>query len=510
MDTREIREGRRTAAELWQAGQYDRSRRERLILADLLADEDQPERAERERRRAVSRRSPGCRWPRAGLIEDVSEHQRDALRRALSRPVGILTGTPGVGKTRTAAAVIREVANLYGSWRIAVCAPTGKAAVRLHAALQANEIAGIRPTTIHTLLEIGRNGHDGEGWGFQRDARTPLDQQFVIVDEASMVDTNLLSHLLRACRDGTHVLFVGDPYQLPPVGHGAPLRDMLAAGIPCGMLTEIWRNAGAIVHGCASIKDGKAFTVSPGDRIGVYEYPLSPETNLAHIECATAEQQIERLLDLLDHRVTALGLNPVWDCQVLTAVNGNSPISRKAVNLVLQAHLNPTGATAEGNPFRFQDKLICLKNQWCQLANSQGDVYLANGEIGVVLAVEPGTTFARFEDPRRDIRIPMARARESDGESVDADAGTGADFDLAYAITCHKSQGSEFPCVIILADGSPGAVRVCSREWLYTAVSRATRLCVTIGKKGVLDMMPRRPALQKRKTFLAELLGTIV
>src|ERR1019366_4182703 len=138
-----------------------------------------------------------------------------------------------------------------------------------------------RATTIHSLLEIGNNGHIDGNWDFRRNARNHLECDFLVVEEASMLDTGLLACLLAACRPGCHILFVGDPHQLPPVGHGAPLRDMIAAGMACGALDEIIRNEGMIVAACARIKDGLSFETARYDQV---------EKNLVHIVASSSTE----------------------------------------------------------------------------------------------------------------------------------------------------------------------------------------------------------------------------
>src|SRR5262249_19287872 len=162
---------------------------------------------------------------------------------------------------------------------------------------------------------------------------------FIIVDETSMLDTDLAAALLTACSPGTHILFVGDPYQLPPVGHGAPLRDMIAAGMPTGELTEIRRNAGLIVHACAAIKDGRHFAVA--DR-----FDPAAGANLRHIEAESPRAAVDWCKQILRRFRDAdpRRFDPVWDVQVLVAVNQRSLVSRTELNRELQGELNPTGA----------------------------------------------------------------------------------------------------------------------------------------------------------------------
>lgn len=665
---------------------------------------------------AVRRLLP-CRsvlWPQE-LPTGPSEHQCDVIHRCLTRPVGILAGQPGVGKTYSSAAIIRQVTSQFGSDPsiVAMCAPTGKAAVRLTAAMRGYGL-DLEATTIHRLLEIGRNGHDGKGWGFMRNAGHPLEQRFIFVDECfhykqpvltqfgwqyigkiaeqklpikvwsrnpktgnlelkdivgwlkkprpkkmlritagrtnskrstrlvrctteqkiltpdgykraaslnrgdrvivrgvsltptqrsdspppivsqsdtcecsiqdvaeeeqkqdgyphvydievkdhhnyvagnmivsncSMLDVGLAADLFSACADGTHILLIGDPYQLPPVGHGAPLRDIIASDVvPCGELTEIHRNAGTIVKACRSIKNGEKFAT-----VDAYD-PVAGD-NLIHCETATSAESLEELQSILSQFKESGRFDPVWDCQVLVAVNKRGEISRAALNKMLQGMLNPEAdedadadeverydeesgelipavAAAKTNPFRVDDKIVCVRNTWAKPSKSKGgsgeknnkntvadagasisEVFVANGEIGRVTSVAPKLAVARFENPRRLIDIPIGKIKKEDaddggGAGDDSEnkdrGGRGCDYDLAYAITGHKSQGSEWPCVIVMID--EGAGMVASREWVYTSISRASKLCIMIGKRAVVDRQCKRVALGVRKTFLLEML----
>lgn len=434
--------------------------------------------------------------------------------------------------TYTAAQVVKWLACRVGLQQIAVCAPTGKAAVRISAAMKAYAL-DVTATTVHRLLDIGRNGHDGDGWGFTRNARCPLEQKVVIVDESSMLDTDLAAALFDACAPGTHVLLIGDPYQLPPVGHGAPLRDLIAAGVPNGRLTEIRRNAGLIVHACARIKDGQDFETSN-------KFDPAAGLNLKHVEANTPEEAAEFLQAVLGRfQQSKLFGDPIEGVQVLVALNGKSKVSRTFLNRILQTQLNPSGATAPHNPFRVGDKIICTKNNgypaveyelgagggdnvdaYRQLVGASAEVYVANGDQGRVLAVGPRVLVARFTVPDRTVKIHLGKVKDAEGDAdaaggdgADGDdqkqeqrTGTGCDFALAYAITCHKSQGSEWPCVIVMVDDSPGARRLCSREHVYTAISRARQLCITIGKRATMLQQCRKVSLDKRKTFLQQLI----
>jgi exodeoxyribonuclease V alpha subunit len=423
-------------------------------------------------------------WPSATDIEGISTHQGDVLSQALSGPIAILTGGPGVGKTYTAGAVLKAVIQQHGASSLAVCAPTGKAAVRITAAMRG---VGLKheATTIHRLLGVQRNGHDGGGWGFRYGAGNPLPFRFIAIDEVSMLETDLAANLLAAIQPGTHVLLIGDPGQLPPVGHGAPLRDLIAAGIPCGELVEVRRNAGDIVIACRDIRAGQVFTPS-------YLIDIPRGHNLKHQESQRPTWTMSHLERLI--RTMPTGVSPMWDMQVLTSVRENSPLSRDELNKRLQPLLNPSPPIKQAK-FRLNDKVICTSNQMLPTVDSRPGCeiseFVANGEIGSVAHCEPGITVVKFDAPDRTMVI---RGQYQN------------DFDLAYALTVHKSQGSQWPIVIYVSDDYRGARFVASRELIYTAISRAEKLALTIGRKATIDLDCRREALSTRKTFLKELL----
>jgi len=444
----------------------------------------------------------------------LTDHQRAELRKALTGYLGILTGSPGTGKTFTLAQVIRAVKGMHGAARIAVCAPTGKAAVRATESLAAQGLS-ITAVTIHQLLGVMQTDEEGtrdRGWQFAHDEDNPLEVDYLFVDEASMIDTTLLAALLAARPRGCHVLLIGDPHQLAPVGHGAPLRDLIQAGVPTGTLTKIRRNAGRIVKTCAEIRDRHRITFSRALCLEGDE----PE-NLIHLDCRQPAEQIAALESFFEHglgngldALKGPACDPVWDVQVVVPVNEKSPLARKTLNKHLQKLLNPRGRTVDGCPFRTDDKIVCTSNGWLPLVEGEAngsprpdETRVANGEQARVLDVAAGRFTAVLEAPYRLIRVPCGR-RSQQQEGDEKQAGTGCDFDLAYAISVHKSQGSEWPIVLVMLDGYAGARRVMNREWIYTAVSRATTLTVGIGPKGVADAACRHSGLWDRKTFLAE------
>lgn len=526
-----------------------------------------------------------------------SAHQTEQWARATAGPFGCFVGGPGTGKTFTLSAALRLITASQGTSGISVVAPTGKAAVRARDALREQGV-GVGATTIHRLLEIGRNGRDGSGWGFQRNRANPIDAQFLLVDEASMIGTGLMASLLSACvwpmvlaptpelripagrpipprclrchreltdpdswaigfgpdcakrtdpskyrclrptfRDtetviparpelilpGTQVLIIGDQYQLAPVEHGAPLRDFLLAGVPSGELTEVRRNSGSIVRACQAIKAGTS--VAFDSRL---DLDAADPANLRLLECDANETA-----DVLGEVLAGMTkFDPKWETQIITGVNEKSDVSRKEINDRFGRHLNPSGREARGNRFRVGDKIIkCEGNTELpavELASRfRGDtlagldaasyvptgdtepVYIANGEIGRVYAVSEKHTVARFGGETSPlVRFANSKPKSDDaGQGEESGAGSAGDFELAWAITVHRSQGSEWPCVIVMVDDA--AAGIADRNWWYTAISRGRKAVIVIGPKGTFERQAKRVTVDKRRTFLPQLLAEL-
>lgn len=425
-------------------------------------------------------------WPDVSRIDGVSPHQRAALAAATVGNLGLFSGGPGCGKTHCIARLIRSIpGNRYS---VGLCAPTGKAAVRMTEFLSEQGL-NASARTIHSMLQPMRGGHDGEGWSFMFNEWNKLPYDILIVDESSMIPTSLMKSLLAACEAGTKILFVGDPFQLPPVGHGKPFADMIDAGLPHGHLTEIWRFAGRIANVCQDIKHGQRWIPSAEVNLDAEK----PE-NMKHIERASPAAQIDALKTVIS-RMADRGFDPVQDVQVLVAVNEKSAIGRKPLNRILQEMLNSHGQRVEKNPFRVGDKAICLKNQWIEAdwtekrkPDGLPQHYIANGEIGIVLRVGPAWASVKF----------------GEGKTVRVNKSVWSEFDLAYAITGHKSQGSQWPVVIVMADDYGGANFITGRSWWYTCLSRASKLCITIGRRSTIDRHCTNIDIVKRKTFLQE------
>jgi exodeoxyribonuclease V alpha subunit len=435
------------------------------------------------------------RWARQLVIsgqDQPSEHQLQAYTVATQAAVGVLAGSPGTGKTWLTGRMIDTIQQRGDSF--AVCAPTGKAALRVMESLKLQGVT-VMATTIHKLLEatVGK-----DGWEFTYNADYKLPYDFIIVDESSMIDIVLLKSLLDAIKDGANVLFVGDHEQLPPVGKGAPLRDMIKCGVPCGQLTEIRRNAGEIVKACAAIRDKQPIGQIPShfeadDNLIFCRMTPEPERVFNTIKSIVAFEQAHNE-----------SFDPLLDCQIIVPLNEASPLSRKQLNPLLQEHFNllvirnletleklnaNIGAEtplpfSKIQQFRRGEKIICNKNGW---ANG---VYIANGEICRV---------QDFSASQLDITV--------NGQSVAVPTYNEwgeSNFELGYCISGHKSQGSQWQVVIVLLDPAFGAGMVCDRHWLYTTISRAMRRCYLIGMTSTLDEMKGKSNMWNRLTLFTE------
>lgn len=458
-------------------------------------------------------------WPDVSSL-DCSDHQRQGLAKATTSTIGMLRGGPGAGKTYTLARLVSAIIAKHGWESVALCAPTGKAAVRMSQALSAYGV-GVRARTVHSLLGV-KSSSEGEGWVFEHGEGKPLPHQFVICDESSMVGTPLMAALMRAIPRGGHLLLIGDEHQLPPVEHGAPLRDFIKANVPTGELTEVRRNSGSGVLACHAIREERPFR---------YDEQLDPDNgkNLKLIYADDSAAIGQKIIDTVK-AIKARGLvaDPVADVQVIVAVNEKSECSRKSLNKILQGELNSGGYGMAWCPFRVRDKIVCLKNHdafvvgtddappECNTEAINGKVRMANGELGTVTAVDESFILARFEAPDRLIKIFKGGKKDSGGDEEGGDSGGESDdkgaagfshFDLGYTISCHKSQGSEWPVVIVALDPSPGAGMVTSREWIYTALSRFRHVVFAVGVPQTVASMCHKRVLPKRKTFLVERIG---
>ncbi len=393
----------------------------------------------------------------------LSASQRVAVAAAVNGKVTVVTGGPGVGKTTVVNGILRILAARGVEMRL--CAPTGRAAKRL------SESTGREARTIHRLLEF-----DPQTQGFKRDQYSPLDTHLVVVDECSMVDVVLMNQLLRAIPNHSAMLLVGDVDQLPSVGPGSVLADLIASGVvPTVRLTEIFRQAAA------------SRIIVNAHRINAGKMPEAPQTTGSSsdfylIPCDGPEQVRDRLMRVVTERIPGrFGLDPVAEVQVLTPMNRGG-LGARALNVALQERLNPSAEpriTRFGWTYAPGDKVIQLVNDY--------DKEVFNGDIGRISTIDPEEGLVRVD---------------YDGRHVEYEPGELDELALAYATTVHKAQGSEYPAVVI-----PLATQhytLLERNLLYTAVTRGRRLVVLIAEPKALAMAVKRVGSQKRLTRLRE------
>lgn len=463
-------------------------------------------------------------------IEGLSEHQSEQIKIALNSHVAILSGLPGCGKTWLAARLIQVLANRHGSHSIAVGALAGKAAVKITSEMDKIGLS-VQATTIHSLLG------QGDANGFHHCRVRPLPQRFIFIDEFSMPGVPLALALLEARDEGTHVLFIGDENQLPPIEHGCPLRDMIIAGVSRGHLTEIKRQGtvSRIVRACHEIVKHSRFTPSP-------KFNPADGEDFLFIERETAQDQVDTLAALIQNQQQKRdqspdeSIDPIWDMQIIVPINGKSELGRRPLNLKLQNLFNPEGRRVSGNPFRVGDKIVCRKSGDYKSATEscmgqrprevdafatpadepvEATMRIRNGEMAEVLDVTPTSVVARLTFPDREIIIRRAATAERDAmgasedsgdesDSEDKSTGTGCDWELGYACSGHAYQGCEVHTAIVMIDPHPSAKMVSSKQWIFTGFSRGKQRLIAIGQMKVALDMCRRDMLRKRRTLLAE------
>src|SRR3990167_4410458 len=423
-------------------------------------------------------------WPTPeSLTAYLSDHQRERYAQAVStnERFVILTGGPGVGKTHSTSEILKR---FTGSGAAATF--MGKASQRLSEALHENQVTNVlKVSTIHSLLGVD---FQAEGFDYTRPQflynqsnRLPLD--LLILDESGTIPTGLMANALLALPDSCKVLFVGDPDQLAPVGHGKPLMDMIAAGLPHARLTELHRFAGRIAKICKQVNTGQTPEFSPHSAIN-WEAKESPE-NAVFME-AVSSSHVYPALKKISDRLREKGANPLTDIQFIASVNEKSPLSRANINKFMRDQFNSTGREIKECKFREGDKIICRKNHRFKLLDQDHTRYTANGELGIIEHVNPTSMHARFDGGL--VRIP----RDKWG-----------DIQLGYCITGHSSIGSQWPFVVAIVDDYPGANLVCSRQYWYTVFSRAQKLLVVIGRNATLQSHLRKIDSSSRRTLLA-------
>ena len=444
------------------------------MLHDLDIDCEMPEDMIEKRLKKVEEKEK--------ITLDALQHQ--AVIEAIKHGLLVLTGGPGTGKTTT----INTMIQFFESegMDILLAAPTGRAAKRM------TEATGYEAQTIHRLLEVSGNPEEeGNVNGFLRNRENPLETDVIIIDEMSMVDLPLMHALLSAVVAGTRLILVGDVNQLPSVGAGSVLKDIIASGrFPVVTLTRIFRQAGEsdIVVNAHKINAGEPVV------------PDNKSRDFFFLRRQDADTVIRVILTLIQKKLPKYVNAPQNEIQVMTPTR-KGLLGVERLNLILQKYLNPAERGKEetevgGRVFRVGDKVMQIKNnyqlEW-EVKTKYGLVVdqgqgIFNGDMGIVTEINTYDETLEVEyDEHRKVKYPFEMAEE---------------LELAYAITVHKSQGSEYPAVIIPLLQGPRLLY--NRNLLYTAVTRAKKCLTIVGSEQVFQEMIRNKSEQNRYTSLAE------
>ena len=404
------------------------------------------------------------RWVETKVGITLAASQREAVQLALATKVLVVTGGPGVGKTTLVNAILKIL--MVKGVNVALAAPTGRAAKRL------SESTGCEAKTIHRLLEA-----DPVHGGFRRKEDHPLQCDLLVVDETSMIDVPLMHVLLKAVPNQAALILVGDVDQLPSVGPGQVLADIIgSAAVPVVRLTEVFRQAAEsrIIVNAHRINQGR-----------MPEWVQDPASDFHFIECGDPEDGAAKILQIVRERIpTRYGLDPVRDIQVLCPMNRGG-LGARSLNIDLQKALNGSGELRVerfGSTYSIGDKVMQVENDY------EKDVY--NGDLGVVRSIDPETS---------------EMVIEFDGREVTYGFGELDEVALAYATTIHKSQGSEYPAVVIPL--TTQHYPMLQRNLLYTAVTRGKRLVVIVGQKKALAIAVKGAGAKRRWSKLAEWLN---
>jgi len=418
---------------------------------------------------------------------EYAEYQREAIRRSAKSSVLVITGGPGTGKTT----LIRGVISLFEkqNMKITLAAPTGRAAKRM------TEATGSEAKTIHRLLEVGYTG-DEERMEFKKNENDPIEADVIIIDEVSMVDVLLMQSLLRAIEPGTRLVLVGDVDQLPSVGPGRVLSDIIESGVPEVIyLNQIFRQAeeSLIVRNAHEINKGRFPELNTCDSDFFFVQRSNPN--------ATASA----IMELSTMRIPQkFGLDPMKDIQVMSPTKkGTAGVF--SLNTALQSRLNPPKPDKKEKQygdtiFREKDRVMQVKNNYSLEWKVIGENGAAttgegvfNGDMGIISRIDTDESYITIE-------FDDGKVAEYDFEMLD-------ELELSYAITVHKSQGSEFPAVVIALSGIPPMLTC--RNLLYTGVTRARELVILVGEKTTLKRMVENISEKQRFSGLAEKLKAL-
>jgi exodeoxyribonuclease V alpha subunit len=444
-------------------------------------------------------RTEGGMWS-IELPDTLSAHQREQLGLSIEDGAQIiLLGTAGSGKTTTAAGLLGQ----FAPNEIVACAPTGKAAQRIESVMREKGVR-VRASTCHRALECKMVGQEFE---FTLDR---FNCKILVIDEIGMMTNDLALEVLKRVKKGTLVMMVGDPSQLPPVGRGTLLRDWQRfcdrSGLGTyGMLSEVHRNQGDIIKFANKVSRGERVTKLLEGSFSSEVWD-NPDRNFKYVRSPHPRYTQECVKELIGAILNGDIVSPTgdyWsgeDIQVVVAVNSGSPSGRDAMNEELRPLFNARGDDTRHKYFWKHDKVMCLKNsRLSPVGNCKEEdrLLVANGDMGHVVSSEKAfITVQMNSHPDTVITVPTGE----DGKG---------DFELAYACTCHKMQGDQAPVVIVVADNNFGSMRVTSRQWLYTAVTRGKEMCVLVGDKMAINQMIDKDATMDRKSFMVEHLEEI-
>lgn len=469
------------AVEQGEIGVYIREGEEYLYLPDLLL-------AEKEIAFRLAMLAQNSQKPPRDMAQNIraletaqgfayAPLQRRAMETALSSNIMVLTGGPGTGKTTAINAILALFESGYD--RVALCAPTGRAAKRL------SEVTGHRASTIHRLLEVDYSSGEVR---FVHNEKNRLKVDVVILDEMSMVDCKLFQALLNALKYSCRLILVGDIDQLPSVGPGNVLGEAIRSGmLPTVRLTEIFRQA------------EKSLIITNAHRIVEGEMPAKgkKEDDFFFLESAGVACQ-KLVCDLVSARLPgSYGLDPVRDIQVLCPTKVG-PTGAPALNRCLQQLLNPPAPDKPelqlpgDRVFRKGDKVMQIRNNYdipFERNGGEAGVGAYNGDMGIITEVDPGSRCVTVTIDDKCYVYPAEHLME---------------LEPAYAVTIHKSQGSEFPVVVIPAAEVPA--KLCYRNLLYTGVTRARRLCIVAGQRSTLQTMVANRRQNLRFSCLSEMI----